>query len=306
MEKKLPESTPPQRQCSLFQVEIQIEYDNVGMGVLENGIPFLTESGLSRMCGIDRKALNRIAENWAEEKIKPRGKQINDLLIKSGYTEDKLYLPGQFNGAQINAYTEPVCLALLEYYAFLADEPRQEAITAFRALARRSFREFIYTATKYSPQRQLIESWQNYHDRVDMTANSVPDGYYGIFHEISVMIVPMINSGVYISDKVLPDGSVGQCWANFWKENNYSEIYGKPIRYEHRFPPYYPQAKSNPQLAWAYPEESLGAFRKWLRETYINNKFPKYIISKVKDLSIPSKNAQRALAAFSINPYQIK
>ena len=51
---------PPPLQVELFHVEKQIEIDGVEMGVLENGIPYLTESGLARMCGIDRKVLNRL------------------------------------------------------------------------------------------------------------------------------------------------------------------------------------------------------------------------------------------------------
>ena len=64
---------PLQVQTELFVVERQIEIDGVEMGVLENGLPFLTESGLARMCGIDRKVLNRLAANWLVERHKPRG-----------------------------------------------------------------------------------------------------------------------------------------------------------------------------------------------------------------------------------------
>ena len=55
--KKINKSGPP-IQMKLFNVEKQVEHDGVEMGVLENGIPYLTESGLARMCGIDRKVLN--------------------------------------------------------------------------------------------------------------------------------------------------------------------------------------------------------------------------------------------------------
>ncbi len=288
------------QQLYLYQVEKQIQYDGIEMGVLENGLPYLSESGLARMCGIDRKVLNRMAENWTEEKSRPRGIKINELLRNSGYNENKLYIASEFNNQKINAYTEPVCIALLEYYAFIAETPRQEAIKAFRALARQSFRDFIYAATQYSPEQHQINKWRQYHDRVDMTAVAVPDGYFGIFHEMASMIVPMIHSGVIISDKVVPDISVGKIWSSYWEENNLNERYGERIKYEHRYPDYFPQAKSNPQMAYAYPEEALGHFRKWLRENYIVNKFPQYLISKVKDLSISSKNAQLALKSFAV------
>ena len=287
------------QQLYFYQVEKQVQYDGIEMGVLENGLPYLSESGLARMCGIDRKVLNRMAENWQEEKNRPRGCKINELLLKSGYTEEKLFIESQFNNVKVNVYTEPVCIALLEYYAFISDPPREEAINAFRALARKSFRDFIYAATQYSPEQHQIDSWRQYHDRVNMTTMAVPDGYFGTFHEIAVMIVPMIQSGVIISDKVVPDISVGRVWSKYWEDNNLDTIYGNRIRYEHRYPDYFPQAKSNPQMAYAYPEEALGHFRKWLRENYIATKFPKYILSKVKDASITSGNAKRALEALA-------
>lgn len=171
------------QQLYFYQVEKQVQYDGIEMGVLENGLPYLSESGLARMCGIDRKVLNRMAENWQEEKNRPRGCKINELLLKSGYTEEKLFIESQFNNVKVNVYTEPVCIALLEYYAFISDPPREEAINAFRALARKSFRDFIYAATQYSPEQHQIDSWRQYHDRVNMTTMAVPDGYFGTFHE---------------------------------------------------------------------------------------------------------------------------
>lgn len=57
-------SVPPLKQAELFHIDKNIEIDGVEMGVLDNGTPYLSESGLARMCGIDRKALNRMAANW--------------------------------------------------------------------------------------------------------------------------------------------------------------------------------------------------------------------------------------------------
>ena len=40
---------PPPTQEDLFHIEKQAEVNGVEMGVLENGIPYLTESGLAQM-----------------------------------------------------------------------------------------------------------------------------------------------------------------------------------------------------------------------------------------------------------------
>lgn len=285
-------------QEELFHVETQIELDGIEMGVLENGVPYLSERGLARMCGVDRKALNRLAINWAEEKTKERGIAINQMLEKSGYFDNELYLRSEHNGTTINAYTEPVCLAILEYYAFIAKEKRDEAINAFRTLARTTFRVFIYQATGYSPDQKVLDSWRHFHDRVDMILDSVPIGYFSVFREIASMIVPMIRAGVMISDKVVPDISAGKAWSSYWVEKNLASVYGDRTKYDHEYPLYYPQAKSNPQPAYAYPDSALGEFRGWLRQNYIANKFPSYLINQAKQGKLPAPIANKAIETF--------
>ena len=292
---------PPLRQAELFKVERQAEIDGVEMGVLENGVPFLTESGLSRMCGIDRKVLNRLAINWSRERERPRGKKIDDLLRQSEYTEDLLFIQSENNGTQINAYSEPVCLALLEYYAFVVDEPRPQAVRAFRTLARTTFRSFIYKAVGYRPDQRAIDSWKHFHDRIDMTMDSVPPGYFSVFREISSMIVPMIRADIIISDKVVPDISVGIVWSKFWKANDL-EKYGERIQYDHEYPLYYPQARSNPQPAFAYPDGILGIFRAWLRQEYIVSRLPAYLTRQITKGILPKKLATKVIASLSSPP----
>ncbi len=287
-------------QPDLFHVEKQIEHNGIEMGVLENGVPYLSESGLARMCGIDRKVLNRLAINWDEEKLKPRGAIIYKLLAESNYFEPTLYLKSDHKGVEINAYTEPVCLAILEYYAFDTDEKRDEAINAFRILAKTTFRLFIYKAVGYAPNQKALDSWKHFHDRVDMTMDSVQLGYFSVFREIAVMIVPMIRAGIMISDKVLPDISVGKAWSTHWENEGFGQQYGDRVKYDHEYPSYYPQAKSNPQPSFAYPDSALGIFRQWLRQNYIVNKFPNYLIGQTKKGKVPSVVANKAIEAFSI------
>ncbi len=288
---------PPPAQGELFHVEKQAEVNGVEMGVLENGMPYLTESGLARMCGIDRKVLNRLAANWSEERLKPRGQKIDGLLNEGGFSGDILFLPSEHRGTAINAYPEPVCLALLEYYAFVTDEPREQAVQAFRTLAKTTFRTFIYNAVGYTPNQQAIDSWKHFHDRIDMTMDSVPEGYFSIFREIASMIVPMIRSNIIISDKVIPDISVGKAWSEYWKSSNLQQ-YGERIKYDHEYPLYYPQAKSNPQPAFAYPETIIGIFRAWLRREYITNKLPTYLTGQIRRGTLPKHTAARVIESF--------
>lgn len=298
MSKELAKLGPGPEQGQLFHVEMQIEIDGIEMGVLENGTPYLSESGLARMCGIDRKVLNRLAINWREERLKERGRVIDDLLIKAGYFGETLYLKSEHNGSEVNAYTEAVCMAVLEYYAFIAKEPRPEALNAFRTLARESFRAFIYKAAGYSPEQRVLDSWRHFHDRVDMTVSAVPFGYFSVFREIAMMIVPMIRAGIMISDRVVPDISVGKAWSEYWKTEDMEARFGPREKYDHEYPLYYPQAKSNPQPSYAYPDAALGEFRAWLVRNYIANKFPAYLLGQTKKGTIPQALANQALGAF--------
>lgn len=297
-------TTPIQQ--SLFHVETQREIDGVEMGVLESGVPFLTGRGLERMCGVGHGPFYRLTSNWDEEKHKPRGVAITKLLIESGYTENSLFVRAENDGVEITAFTEPVCLALLEYFAFVSDEPREQAVRAFRTLARTKFKEYIYEAVGYSPEQKTLDSWRHFHDRVDMTLDSVPIGFFSVFREIAAMIVPMIRAGIMISDRVVPDISVGKAWSVFWEENKLSEKHGDRTKYDHEYPIYYPQAKSNPQPSFAYPDSALGIFRAWLREHYITNKFPNYLLGQVKKDTVALAVANKAIGAFSGNAIEYK
>ncbi len=239
------------KQLKLFEVEKQAEVNGIEMGVLSDGTPYLTERGLAKLCGIHRKVLNMFAANWMIEQNKPRGRQIRELLDKSGYYDDTLFIKFVHNRVEVNAYIEPVCLAILEYYAFLAEERRQEAQDAFRSMARITFRAFVYTSVGYEPK--LIDCWRYYHDRVDLTKNSVPAGYFCVFHEIASLLIPMITGGIKVDNRTVPDISVGQHWADHWKKNDLAANFGQRIDFDHNYPDYFPQSASNPQPAKAYP-----------------------------------------------------
>ena len=195
---------------------------------------------------------------------------------------------------------------MLEYYAFLAEEKRDEAVKVFRSLARITFRTFIYKATGYSPDQKILDSWKHFHDRIDMTLDAVPFGYFSVFREIAAMIVPMIRAGIMISDRVVPDISVGKAWSTYWEENRFTDTHGERTKYNHEYPLYYPAAKSNPQPSYAYPESALGIFRSWLRQHYIATKFPNYLLGQIKKGTVPLMVANKAIEAFSGKPVEDK
>ena len=279
-------------------VEITRDVNGIEMGVLDNGTPFLSQRGLAVLCGVENAHIGFLSKEWETERDiskKKRLQYIKNHLDSQGYAEDKLYIETKKDGKIIYAYPDIVCMAILEYYAFEATEVKQEALNNYRLLARYSFREFIYKAVGYNPEQKQLTSWRYYHDRVSLVKNAVPNNYFSIFNEIAGLFVDMIESGLTISDNVIPDISVGLVWGKYWLEQNSSAEYGERVKYEHDYPDYYPQSKSNPQAPWAYPIQALPVFREWFKNNYLAIKFPKYIIDKTKFVSAEKEKAMKLI-----------
>lgn len=279
----------------------QRDIDGVQMGVLPDGTAYLTARGLARMCGTPHSVLSRLVSGWNEEQFKPRGRRINETLVAQGYVGKPLALRTMHNGVEAMAFPDVVCMAILEYYAFEAgSESNAAALSNYRLLARSSFRSFIYTQVGYDPASAVPQAWKQFHDRVSLTYNAVPAGYFGIFKEMADMVVTLGQSGIHLDAGFVPDISVGQSWATHWRNNNFDHVISPRIKFEHNYPDYFPQAASNPQEPWCYPEAALGEFRRWLREEYIGGgRFARYIEGKVSQKHLPPSIAQLAISAYT-------
>lgn len=283
-------------QGELFAVA-EIEVDGVQMGVLNDGTPYLTLRGLARMCGIDHTVLLRLANNWEEEREKPRGRRIQQILDAQGYKENFLYTRTAGSTADTHAYTDAVCMAVLEYYAFdSAQGSGNIALQNYRILARDSFRNFIYKRCQFDPQSFISDSWKNFHERV-LLNDQLPVGFFSIFKEIADLVVRMIQQGCTLDDHTIPDQSVGMIWSRYWGDQLLDDKYGKRIKHPHYYPDWFPQSAINPVEAWIYPVDALGEFHKWMHRTYLPEKFPNYLGDKVKKGVFLPAVAQSLIAA---------
>lgn len=282
-------------------IDRQTEIDGIGMGVLSDGTPFLTGRGLARLCGVHHSQIQDLATDWVEPIPKARISAIRDILTSHGISYAKPYVEVKQGSVLLFAYPDALCLAVLEYYAFEAGGKGKDiAIRNFRSLAGHALREYIYGQVGYDPNVNVPQVWKQFHDRVSLTYNAVPAGYFGIFKEIADMILTLGQNGLPIDDSFVPDISVGGCWAKHWNDSTFDYHFGDRIKFDHRYPDYFPQAWSNPQEVWCYPEAALGEFRRWFRETYIGDgKFAHYLLSKVQKKQIPGSFAKLAIAAYS-------
>jgi len=294
----LPSTASSQGQFD-FSIVLETERDGVGMGVLSNGTPYLTLRGLALMCGVDHSMIVRITAQWLDEPLKPREKRIREIIRENGGDDTVAFWALEKDGVIQHIVPDVVCMAILEYYAFEANTANQaQALKSYRTLARKGFQDFIYSQVGYNPTGAVDIAWRQFHDRVSLSYHTVPDGYFSVFKEIAEVLVTMIRQGANLGNKFIPDISVGSAWAKYWKENSLEIIYGERRQYDHNYPTYFPQALSNPQPAYCYPDDALGEFRKWLRKTYLTVGLPKYLNTKVSQGQIAAKQAAAAIEAF--------
>ena len=262
-------------------VEVERVVAGVEMGVLENGMSYLTQRGLAEMSGAARSTIQELTFEWQEAQqsgvfSSKRMVYFREYLEAKGYNEPQLFVEIRKDGSPHYAYPDLVCMAIIEYFAFEAQRTNPTALANFRNLARFGLQTFIYEALGYSPP----DRWKYHHDRISILQGGAPEGFFIIFNEVSGMIIDLINANLTVNDKTIPDISVGKCWGDHWTKSGFDAAYGARIKYEHNYPAYYPQSASNPQLPWAYPNEALAEFRRWFRHDYLVTRFPRYILTK--------------------------
>lgn len=278
--KALVPATPRQGVLDLG-VEVERVVAGVEMGVLENGMSYLTQRGLAEMSGAARSTIQELTQEWQQAHqsgvfSSKRMVYFQEYLASKGYDEPQLFIEIRKDGSPHYAYPNLVCMAIIEYFAFEAQRTNPTALTNFRNLARFGLQSFIYEALGYSPP----DRWGYHHDRISILHGGAPEGFFIVFNEVSGMIIDLINADLTVNDKTIPDISVGKCWGDHWTKSDFDQMYGARIKYEHNYPSYYPQAASNPQLPWAYPNEALAEFRRWFRHEYLVTRFPRYILTK--------------------------
>lgn len=279
---KYPLQAASQKQIPLdLGIEVEKDINGIEMGVLENGIPYLTQRGLSVVSGVARSLIYDITKEWEEhyndEVIgKDRISFFKEYLFKNGFHEPSLHIETVQNGSIHYAYPDIVCMAFLEYYAFESKGGNAKALESYRKFATNGLQRFIYDSLEYS----VNDKWKHYHDRVSLLKDSAPSGYFIIFQEVTGLVVDLITNDLPVNSKTIVDGSVGNHWGRYWSDNNLEAKYGGRVTYPHYYPSDYAQAKSNPQPANAYPDTALAEFRRWFRQVYLLTKFPTYILTK--------------------------
>jgi hypothetical protein len=106
-----------------LRIEKQVERDGIDMGVLSDGTAFLSGRGLARLCGVYHSVMGEILADWNSMPQKPRITKIKEILAGHGVVyKSPVIVALELDQTQTYAWTDTVCLAILEYYAFDAQQ----------------------------------------------------------------------------------------------------------------------------------------------------------------------------------------
>jgi hypothetical protein len=280
------------------------DFGEIGMGVLSNGTPYLSQRGLAVLCGVENAHIGTISSQWNDVDLKPRVQKIKAILKSVKVAAPAAHIEISQGGKVHYCYPAEICLAILEYYAFDAGANVQEqARQNFRLLAGSKLRDMIYQQVGYDPTG--ADRFNPWHNRIALNFQSAPKGYFHVFNEAHTIIYELIVSGAEVGPKTVIDISIGQHWSKYWEDTKLDVEFGHRKKYPHRYPEDHPQAKSNPQESWCYPINALGPYRQWLQDKYLEGgKFKGYLDGKVKKGELAPSVAQ--LAIYSIVPAQIE
>jgi hypothetical protein len=180
-------NTPNMSEMTLW-VEKLVERDGIDMGVLSDGTAFLSGRELARL---SVSVIAELLADWNHAAKKPRIRKIKEILAGQKWTgESPVIAVLEIEQTITYAWPDTVCLAILEYYAFDAQQgDREQARKNYRLLPGKVLHDFIYTQVGYDPLHQIPQHWRVLHDRLSLTHNSVPVGYFCIFKEIADMVV---------------------------------------------------------------------------------------------------------------------
>ena len=136
-------AAPPEQLNLDLGIEVERNVAGIEMGVLENGIAYLTQSGLSEASGAGTATIFDLAAEWertaGSEVIDPatRVGWLRTRLAEEGYREPRLFIEVQRNNSPHHAYPDVVCVAVIEYFAIEARQTNDTARRNLGAIARR-------------------------------------------------------------------------------------------------------------------------------------------------------------------------
>jgi DNA-binding XRE family transcriptional regulator len=263
------------------KIENEVEFYTVEL----TGQSGMSQSGLALLAGVSRTALQDLEKTLATS---APSKYLESFVGKAlTLATSEPSIDGNLIG-NLKIYKSAYCASVLQHYA----DP--EIVLTGLAKDERPIQKAIATRSCFTFMKMGIDSWiQNitgwdvrskvplpytnvYPTRLrHIRDHVIADDLWCIFNEpVAAQLLLLVEEDwrVPVNQYDLLDGSIGIRWRDYREGKEWA---GKKGVYTHN---YRDQRGSRPSAAFSYDE--LSYFKQWLRDEYIPNWLPKYLIGK--------------------------
>lgn len=249
----------------------------------EEGIEFYTvaltgqsgmsQSGLAILAGVDRKTLKTLEDTLAKKAPSEALEPFVGIPLTLGIEDPKI--DGKSVG-NLKIYKAAYCAAVLKHYASDLDNKKRDIpVFALLKFAELGINSWIQGITGWKQRAEVIVPHTDvYIKRIEnMRDHKIADDLWMIFREAAELLLLIEKDWrVPINDFDILDGSIGRKWSDYRAGKTWIKVAGT---YTHVY-----RDHRKPKDCAAYHMEELQYFRKWLREWYVPNHLPKYLIEK--------------------------
>ncbi len=143
-------------------------------------------------------------------------------------------------------------------------------------------------------QAIITESQRFLLERFTLNAGSVHPHYFDVFHKSFDVMNFLVANGFIVNSHNVPDISIGQATGKFWRDNpEFAANHGDRVKLldmQHVYPESCPQSKAYDQIIpWCYPMSWLPKFEEFMKTTYMTEKLPNYLATKVRNKQLGQK-----------------
>lgn len=229
----------------------------------------MSQSGLAVLAGVDGSTLSRLEDTLLHkapsEFLESFVGQSLTLLI------DDPKIDGKSVG-NLKIYKSSYCAAILKHYS---SRENQTALFSLLKFAELGINTWIQRITGWQKRVDSIQPHTDvYIKRIEsMRDHQISDELWMIFREASELLLLIEKDWrVPVNDFDILDGSVGRRWSDYRNGQSWAKEIGN---YMHSY-----RDQRGLRECFAYVVDELPYFRQWLREWYVPNHLPKYLVDK--------------------------
>ena len=255
-----------------------IKKDENGVGfytVVITGQSGMSQLGLSTLAGRDPKTLRNLEETLRTSAPSKCLESFVGKTLTLGI--DEFTSDGKPLG-NLKIYKSSYYAAVLKHFADKEekekpeDRPATYSLVKFAELGIDKWIQGITGWDKY--ESSLRPHTDVYIRRIEnMRDHDIDDEHWSIFREASELLLLLEKDWqVPINDFDILDGSIGKKWSDYREAKSWTEEHGW---YSHKY-----RDRRGPRDCKAYKWAERSYFEKWLREKYVPEHLPAYLVTK--------------------------